>query len=377
MTFKELDLNPHLLNGIEAMGFVDATPIQQKSIPMIMEGKDIIACAQTGTGKTAAFLLPILHHLAENPNNHITSLIIVPTRELAVQIEQQLEGIAYFTEINFIAIYGGRDSMEFSTEKKALVKGANIIIATPGRLITHLNLNYAKLEHLQHFILDEADRMLDMGFIHDIKRIASHLPSQRQTIMFSATMPPKIKQLAKSILKSPAIINIKVSKPAENVIQAIYKVPDDHKLSLLKYILKRMANKGGLTIVFSRTKASVKKIASSLKKQGFQAGEIHSDLEQSQREDILSGFKSGRIPVLVATDILSRGIDVKNIQLVLNYDVPGDEEDYIHRVGRTARASAHGLALTFVSPKDNRRFSKIERLMKMKVPVSPLPAKMD
>ena len=373
MTFKELGLNPQLLDGIEAMGFSTATPIQERAIPVINEGRDLIACAQTGTGKTAAFLLPILHFLAEKPNSDLTSLILVPTRELAIQIEQQLEGIAYFTEVNFLAIYGGRDSMEFSQEKKALTRGANIIIATPGRLLTHLNLKYSKLDHLKHFILDEADRMLDMGFINDIKRIESYLPKKRQTIMFSATMPPKIKQLAKNVLIDPHIINIKVSKPAENVIQGVYKVREEQKLSLLMHILHRTAAKKGLTIVFSRTKASVKKIAASLKKDGFNAGEIHSDLEQSERASILGGFKSGRIPTLVATDILSRGIDVKNIQLVINYDVPGDEEDYIHRVGRTARASAHGLALTFISPKDQRKFSKIERLMKMKIPVSPMP----
>ena len=374
MTFRELQLNEGIIEGIEAMGFEEATPVQELAIPHIMDGKDLLACAQTGTGKTAAFLLPILHQLAENPTPETFALILVPTRELAIQIDQNLEGFAYFTGANFATIYGGRDKSAFNQEKKAITSGANIIVATPGRLIAHLNLGYAKLDQLSCLILDEADRMLDMGFVHDIRKIINFLPRRRQTLLFSATMPPKIKSLSKSIMHNPKFISLKTSKPAEGILQGIYKVDDEYKLPLLKHIIEERRDKEGLMLVFSRTKASVKEITSTLKRAKLPCAGIHSDLEQDERTEVLRLFKNGQSPILVATDILSRGIDVKNIDLVINYDVPTDEEDYIHRVGRTARAKTEGTAITFISGKDARKFKRIEDLIQSDIKTLELPS---
>ncbi len=373
MTFKELRLSDSLLEGLDAMGFEKATPIQEKAIPPILKGKDLIACAQTGTGKTAAFLLPIIDRLQGKDTDSVDALIIVPTRELAVQIDQQLEGFAYFTEISSIPIYGGRDGKSFEDEKKALKLGANIIVATPGRLIAHLNLGYVKFDKLQHLILDEADRMLDMGFLNDILKIINFIPEKRQTLMFSATMPPKIRQFARRILHKPDQINIAISKPASGILQAAYFAEDEQKPKLLTHLLGKRKDKDERILIFSSTKANVKNIVAALKSGGLTAGEIHSDLDQLQREEMLRKFKSGAKPILVATDILSRGIDVKGIDLVINYDVPGDAEDYIHRVGRTARAEAEGVALTFINRKDSRKFKDIERLMGQIVQKAPLP----
>ncbi len=373
MNFKDLGLNDQLLEGLQAMGFESATPIQEQAIPPILDGKDLIACAQTGTGKTAAFILPILHNLKNISSESIDTLILVPTRELAVQIDQQLEGFAYFTGISSCSIYGGRDGASFQLEKKALASGANIVVATPGRLIAHLNLGYVKMGALQHLILDEADRMLDMGFVDDIFKIISHMPKKRQTLMFSATMPPKIRQFAKRILTDPVQISLAVSKPAKGILQAIYQVEDSQKQPLLKHLLSARKGKKERILVFSATKSNVRKLASTLKSSGLDVGEIHSDLDQNQREEVLRRFKSGNLQILVATDILSRGIDVKGIDLVVNYDVPGDAEDYIHRVGRTARADADGVAITLVNRKDGRKFGNIERLMEAKVRQLPLP----
>ncbi len=368
MTFKELNLNESLLSGLDSMGFETATPIQEQAIPEILKGNDLIACAQTGTGKTAAFLLPILHDLTENPSNEANTLIIVPTRELAIQIDHQLEGLAYFTGINFAVIYGGRDKNDFTLEKKALTSGVNVIVATPGRLITHLNLGYVQFGTVKRLILDEADRMLDMGFFKDIMKIVNHLPSKdRQTLMFSATMPTKIKKLAQKILNKPSFINLKVSKPAEGILQGKYYVKEQQKVPLIVHLLNRKGRKEKLSLIFSSTKASVKKITAALQKSGIQAEEIHSDLEQNQRSEVLQGFKSGKVPVLVATDILSRGIDVKGINLVINYNVPSDEEDYIHRIGRTARANLKGTALTLINRKEGSKFRRIEEKVKLKV----------
>ncbi len=374
MTFKELGLTEQLLEGLSAMGFETATPIQEKAIPAILEGKDLIACAQTGTGKTAAFLLPTLHNITESSKEHIDTLVLVPTRELAVQIDQQLEGFAYFTPVTSLPIYGGRDGTSFDQEKKALTLGANVLVATPGRLITHLQMNYVKFDSLRHLILDEADRMLDMGFINDIQKIISYLPKERQTLMFSATMPNKIRQFAKQILKDPVQISFSVSKPAEGILQACYEVHDDQKLPLLTHLLEGRKNKEGERIlIFSSTKLNVKKVTKALSKTGLNVKEIHSDLDQDEREQVLRNFKNGKVGILVATDILSRGIDVKGINIVVNYDVPGDAEDYIHRVGRTARAQADGVALTFVNRKDMGKFRRIEELMEQKVRRLPLP----
>ncbi|RMF30069.1 MAG: DEAD/DEAH box helicase, partial [Bacteroidetes bacterium] len=355
------------------MGFEKPTPIQEAAIPAILKGQDLIACAQTGTGKTAAFLLPILDKLTESPSDGLHTIVLVPTRELAIQIDQQLEALGYFTQTSSLPIYGGRDGASFEQEKKALSLGANIIVATPGRFIAHLNLGYVRLDSLQCLVLDEADRMLDMGFMPDILKIIGFLPKERQTLMFSATMPPKIRQFAKSILRDPEQINFAVSKPAEGVHQSIYHVEDNQKFALLKHVLNDYRGTQERLLIFSATKAAVKEIAGYLKRQGFPAEEIHSDLSQEEREEVLRRFKNGSLPMLVATDILSRGIDVQDIQLVLNYDVPSDAEDYIHRIGRTARAKKEGVAITFVSRKERRKFQNIERLMERRIEPSPLP----
>lgn len=373
MTFKELKISDQLLNGLDAMGFKKATPIQEQAIPLILDGKDLIACAQTGTGKTAAFLLPIIDQLMGNDTQSVDALILVPTRELAIQIDRQLEGFAYFTEISSIPIYGGRDGNSFEDEKKALKLGANIVVATPGRLIAHLNLGYVKINQLKHLILDEADRMLDMGFQNDIMKIINYLPKERQTLMFSATMPQKIRQFSKRILYKPEQISLAISKPAAGILQAAYLAEDDQKPHLIVHLLGKRKKVDERILIFSSTKSNVKNIVSALRDGGLKAGEIHSDLDQNEREEMLRQFKNGNQPVLVATDILSRGIDVKGIDLVINYDVPGDAEDYIHRIGRTARADAEGVALTFINRRDRRKFSSIEHLMGEQVQKVPLP----
>ncbi|MFK7934019.1 MAG: DEAD/DEAH box helicase, partial [Saprospiraceae bacterium] len=339
MTFQELDLKDSLLDSLDSMGFEKATPIQEQAIPIIKDGHDLIACAQTGTGKTAAFLLPVINNLIDNSvPDSIDALILVPTRELAIQIDRELTGFAYFTGLSNTAIYGGRDGDAFSLERKALATGANIVVATPGRLIAHLQMGYVKFSKLRHLILDEADRMLDMGFISDIQKIESFTPPTKQTLMFSATMPGKIRTFAKQILKNPKQINIAVSKPAEGVLQTVYEIHSDLKVKLLKQLLtSRPPKEDERILIFSSTKVNVKKVAQTLGRSRLSVAEIHSDLDQKQRELTLREFKNGKAPILVATDILSRGIDVKGIDLVINYDVPGDGEDYIHRVGRTAR----------------------------------------
>ena len=372
MTFEELGLNDELLEGLDVMGFQTATPVQEKAIPLIFEGKDLIACAQTGTGKTAAFLLPVLHKLTQSESNTIDTLILVPTRELAVQIDQQLEGFAYFTPVNSLAIYGGRDGASFEREKKALTSGVNVVVATPGRLIAHLNMGYVKLSELQWLILDEADRMLDMGFVRDLEKIISFLPKERQTLMFSATMPPQIRKFAKTVLNEPEQISFAVSKPAEGILQGAYEVEDEVKLQLLQQLFQNRKNKEERVIIFASTKLKVGEIAAGLKGVGLNCGHISSNLDQTEREQILRQFKNGSLPILVATDILSRGIDVKGINLVVNYDVPSDGEDYIHRIGRTARADATGVALTLINRRDRRKFKDIERLMETEVRRMPL-----
>ncbi|MFT6882190.1 MAG: ATP-dependent RNA helicase RhlE [Marinoscillum sp.] len=373
MKFSELNLNPKLLEGIDAIGFENTTPVQAATIPLILEGKDIIAAAQTGTGKTAAFLLPIIHKILEMPEDgHIKALIIVPTRELAVQIDQQLEGLSYYTSVSSLAVYGGGDGQSFDREKKALSEGADIIIGTPGRLIAHLNMNYVKVQQLNFLILDEADRMLDMGFNEDITKIIGYLPKTRQTLLFSATMPTKIRALSKAILNEPEEISIAISKPNENIIQAAFIVYDGQKIELVKHILKPDFLKS--VIVFCSTKDNTKRLARELKKAKMSVEEIHSDLDQKTREDVLSQFKSKRLKVLVATDILSRGIDVEDIEIVINYDVPNDGEDYIHRIGRTARAASKGAAFTFVNEKEQSKFLAIEELLGKPVPKAKIPA---
>lgn len=362
MTFKEMNLHPTLLEGMDAMGFEKPTPIQEQAIPICLGGKDMIGIAQTGTGKTAAFVLPTIHKVLSTPDeSKIKTLIIVPTRELAVQIDQAIEGFAYFTGISSMAIYGGGDGKEFKQEKTALTSGIDIVIATPGRMISHLNLGYVDFSQLQTLILDEADRMLDMGFQRDLQRILDHVNKDRQTLFFSATMPSKIMDFAKGILKSPEVVKIALSKPAEGVLQGAYVLHQSQKPEMLVELFKGKDVKSA--IVFSSTKKNVINIHRILKRAGISTGAISSDLEQKEREEVLLQFKNRRIAVLVATDVVSRGIDIDNIELVVNYDVPGDAEDYVHRIGRTARASATGVGITFVSQDEQYKFLKIEELI--------------
>ncbi len=372
MTFEELDLNYDLLDALDDMGFVDATPIQEQAIPVILEGDDLIACAQTGTGKTAAFILPILNKLADNPTDTINTLIVCPTRELAIQIEKQIQGFAYFVNVSSIAVYGGSGGDDFAQQKRALTMGGNMIVATPGKLISHLNLGYVKFESVEHLILDEADRMLDMGFMEDIQKIISYLPKKRQNLMFSATMAPKMRSLAKQILNNPKSINISLAKPAEGVLQAAYMVFDNQKTALINSLLSDKPEYERI-LIFTSTKRKVNDIVKSLKKAKFSASGISSDLEQTEREQVLLKFKQKTIRILVATDVLSRGVDIKDINLVINFDVPGDAADYVHRVGRTARASTTGVALTLVNQDDMYKFSKIEKLIEDKIPQMALP----
>jgi superfamily II DNA/RNA helicase len=372
MTFRDLNLHESLLEAISYMGFETPTPIQQQAIPHILGGRDVLACAQTGTGKTAAFILPILDMLSGMTDHSVKTLVIVPTRELAIQIDQQIQGLGYFVDIESIAIYGGGDGSEWDQQKVALTKGADIIVATPGKFISHLNLGYVKLDKVQHLILDEADRMLDMGFHDDIQKIISFLPKQRQNLMFSATMPPKIKQLAKKILSDPFEITLSLSKPVEGVLQAAYMVHEDQKAPLIKSLISGKKEYKSI-LIFASTKKKVSQIYRTLQSGSNEVAEISSDLEQNEREEVLAKFKSKQIRVLVATDVLSRGIDIKDINLVINYDVPSDAEDYVHRVGRTARAETTGVALTLINEEDIHKFARIEKLIEAEIMKIPLP----
>lgn len=372
MTFKDFNFTPEILEGLDAMNFQEPTPVQAEAIPIVQQNNDIIAVAQTGTGKTAAYLLPVLDKIQRSGAGNLNTLIIAPTRELAMQIDQQMEGFSYFTGASSIAIYGGGSGSSFEAEKTALTQGADLIVATPGRLLSHLNLNYVKIDQLQHFILDEADRMLDMGFSEDIQKIAEFLPKKRQNIMFSATMPPKIRKLAQAVMHQPKEVNIAISKTADGILQAAYNVYDGQKIPLLKSLLKGKEELNSI-IIFTSRKSSVKEIVRDLKKLNMDANGISSDLDQSQREEVLRMFKNKRLRILVATDIISRGIDIDSIDLVINYDVPNDPEDYVHRVGRTARAKSSGVALTFIDPKGQSDFHKIEQLIGSTISKSPNP----
>lgn len=374
MTFNEFNFDSQLLDGLNAMGFSKATPIQEQAIPIILQNKDLIACAQTGTGKTAAYVLPVLNKILKAETRHLNTLIIVPTRELAIQIDQQIEGLAYFISVSSIPVYGGGDGAVWEQQKRALKEGADIVIATPGRLIAQLTSGTMNLDHLQHLILDEADRMLDMGFYDDIIRIINYLPKNRQTLLFSATMPPKIRTLANTILNNPEQISIAISKPAEGINQQAYLTYDQQKLPLLKGILKE--HQGGSSIVFASTKENVKKLYHDLRKTGLSVKAFHSDLDQAEREEILRNYRSRQLDIIIGTDILSRGIDVEGISLVINYDVPPDPEDYVHRIGRTARAETTGTAITFINEKDQAKFFRIENLIGKEVPKLPLPSEL-
>ncbi len=373
MTFSDFGFDEQILEAISYMGIDTPTPIQELAIPEVLHGNDLIASAQTGTGKTAAFVLPILHKLlTKKKRSGVNTLIIVPTRELAIQIDQQIQGIAYFSGIESIAIYGGGDGTDWSTEKMALSKGSDIIIATPGKLISHLNMRYADFSQLEHLVLDEADRMLDIGFFDDIMNIISHLPKKRQSLMFSATMPPKVQKLAESILSNPKQVQTKLSKPAEGINQGIYLAYDEQKIPLVNHIIQEHPDFDSI-LIFTEKKKNVREIHRALRKTHKSVAGISSDLDQNERESVMLKFKSRETRILVATNLLSRGIDIKGISLVINFDVPKDAEDYVHRVGRTGRADEKGEAITFVNPTDMGRFARIEKLIETTVPRKEMP----
>ena len=374
MKFNEFGFDTRLLESIDAIGYTEATPIQQQAIPYIMQGHDLLGSAQTGTGKTAAFLLPIINQIIiSEPFTGIKAMVIVPTRELAMQIDQQMEGFSYFTSVGSIAIYGGTDGITFEREKQALTGGADVVICTPGRIISHLNQGYVNVAQLQFLILDEADRMLDMGFYDDIMKIISFLPKNRQNLMFAATMPKEIGALARKTLVNPKEVNISISKPAEKILQVAYCVYDNQKIPLTIHTLDSKNINSAL--IFCSTKSSTKQLSRELKREGLKVAEIHSDLDQKAREAVMLDFRNHKTTILVATDIVSRGIDVEDIDLIINYDVPNDGEDYIHRIGRTARAESDGVAITLISPLEQQKFAVIEKLLGEEVPKSKVPVK--
>jgi superfamily II DNA/RNA helicase len=359
MRFSELGLTDAILEAIDHMGFEKATPIQEMAIPHILEGRDLIACAQTGTGKTAAFILPILHKISGKEDTSINTLIVVPTRELAMQIDQEIQGLSYFLSVSSIALYGGGSGRDWDEQRAQLTEGVDILVATPGKLISHTAQGYVDFSKLKHLVLDEADKMLDMGFSDDILRIIAELPKERQTLMFSATMPSKIRELAKRIMVDPAEVALSISKPAAGVTQRVALTFDNQKIPMITHLLKE--------------REEYMSIVHALRKSGFKAYGFSSNLEQEQREELLRGFRSRRIRILVATDVMSRGIDIKEINMVINFDTPFDAEDYVHRVGRTARANTKGEAVTLVNEKDMRKMAEIERLIESEVPRIPLP----
>ncbi len=374
MRFDELPLCDAVLDGLQAMNFKEATPVQAETIPVILQKRDVIACAQTGTGKTAAFILPLLHNLQAEPHaeDKVNAIIMAPTRELAQQIDQQMEGFSYFTSFSSVAVYGGNDSQAWDVQRRGLQKGADVVIATPGRLLSHINLYDIDFSHVKYFILDEADRMLDMGFFDDIMQVVNRLPKDRQTIMFSATMPPKIRLLAKTILHDPVEVKIAISRPPESIMQTAYICYEAQKQAIIRHLfVGQEANK---VIIFSGSKLKVKELFKTFRQMGLSVGEMHSDLDQVQRDHIMHEFKNNRVNILVATDIVSRGIDIDDISLVINYDVPHDAEDYVHRIGRTARASAKGMSITFVSEEEQYKFKQIESFLEKDIYKIPLPA---
>lgn len=373
MTFDEFGLEDEILDGLDAMNFREATPIQEKAIPVIMEGRDMIACAQTGTGKTAAFILPLMSRLLSDgrDQDRVRAVVITPTRELAQQIDLQFEGFSYFVPISTVAVSGGGDGISWEQQKRGLRMGADVIIATPGRLISHLKISNIDFSGVEYLVLDEADRMLDMGFYEDIMGICSYLPKERQTLLFSATMPPKIRQLAKNILRNPAEVSVAVSKPNEAIDQSAYVCYETQKIGIIESLSSGPS--ASKTIIFASSKMKCKEVAYLLKKKKFKVAAMHSDLEQEERDRVMLDFKNNKLDILVATDIVSRGIDIDQIGLVINYDVPRDAEDYIHRIGRTARANADGRAITFVSEQEQWKFVRIERFLGYAVRKEPVP----
>ncbi len=366
MRFDEIGLNEEIVTAIGYMGFETATPIQEQAIPEILKGKDLIACAQTGTGKTAAFILPVMHNIMAKPSKKLNTLVIVPVRELAIQIDQQIEAFSYGTGVTSLAIYGGGKGEDWAQEKKALSKGVDIVIATPGKLISHMNMGYVDFSEVEHLILDEADRMLDIGFHDDIMKITKALPKNRQSLMFSATFPPKIRKLAKDILNNPDEISIAISKPAAGVLQASYLAHNHQKIKLIYKLISDKPEYESI-IIFSSTKKDVSEITRFLKREGIKVEGISSNLDQSQRNEVMKGFRNKNFRVLVATDVISRGIDIKGINLVINYSVPKDAADYVHRIGRTARADSTGVGITLINEDDMYSFSKIEQLIEKEI----------
>ncbi len=373
MKFEDLDLNYDVLDALDAMNFDECTPIQEQAIPLALEGRDLIAVAQTGTGKTAAYLLPVISRLSDGdyPADAVNCIVMAPTRELAQQIDRQMEGFAYFLPISSLPIYGGTDGKEFARQQRGLKMGADVVIATPGRLLAHLSMGYVDLSRVSCFILDEADRMLDMGFYDDIMQIVKQLPEDRQTLMFSATMPPKIQQLASTILHNPAEVKIAVSRPTDKIDQSAFVCHEPQKTGILKHIFRNGHNKR--VIIFAASKLKVKELARELRKARYSTGEMHSDLDQTDRDTVMHDFRSGKIDILVATDIVARGIDIDDIAMVVNYDVPREAEDYVHRIGRTARAGTEGKAVTLVSDRDMSRFGFIERFLGYEVKKEAVP----
>lgn len=373
MRFDELDLGDDVLDALDAMHFEECTPIQEQAIGAVLDGHDMIACAQTGTGKTAAYLLPIISMINDGgyPEDAINCVVMVPTHELAQQIDRQMEGFSYFVPVSSLAIHGGNDGKEFARQQRGLKMGADIVIATPGRLMAHMKMGYVDLSRVSFFVLDEADRMLDMGFSDDILQIAKQLPQERQTLLFSATMPPKIQQLAHTILRNPIEVKIAVSKPSENIDQSAVICHEGQKAEVLKHLFKQYHSKR--VIVFAASKLKVKDLSRELRRAGWHTGEMHSDLDQPSREKVMLDFKAGRIDILVATDIVARGIDIDDISMVVNYDVPREAEDYVHRIGRTARAGADGKAVTLVGERDQPKFKFIEDFLGEEVRKEPLP----
>ena len=372
MYFDELDLEDEVLDGLEAMNFYETTPVQEATIPLLLEGRDMIGCAQTGTGKTAAYLLPIINRLSrgEGDPEKVNAVIMAPTRELAIQIEQQVEGFSYFLPISSVAIYGGTDGITWEQQRRGLAQGADIIIATPGRLLSLINLQHADLSGVSYFVLDEADRMLDMGFQEDILLINKEIPSSSQRVMFSATMPPKIKKFARTILHDPAEVELAISRPPESIIQSAYVCYEAQKLRILTHLFEETPPTR--TIIFSSSK---KELAAAMSRLSIRVEQMHSDLAQEKREEVMRQFKAGNVDLLVATDVVARGIDIDNIRMVINYDIPHDPEDYVHRIGRTARGgNDEGLAITFVSEKEQPGFGRIEDFLGRviyKIPVDP------
>ena len=364
------------MRGLETMNFKEMTPVQEHTIPAIMAGRDLIGCAQTGTGKTAAYILPLLDKLVRerNADNVVKSLIVVPTRELAQQIDVQLEGFSYFLPVSATVVYGGGDGIGWSQQKQGMVLGSDIVVATPGRLIAHITNSGVDLSHVEYLVLDEADRMLDMGFFDDIMKIIAQLPRKRQTLLFSATLPPRIRELAKKILHDPAEVNIAVSMPNEAIDQSAYVCYERQKMELVRELFG--TPRGDKTIIFASSKLKVKDLAFALKRMKLNASPMHSDLEQAKREEVMLDFKNGKIDLLVATDIVARGIDIEDIGTVVNYDVPHDPEDYIHRIGRTARAGADGQAITFVSEREQGKFHSIEKFLGRDIPKRPMPERL-